>query len=85
MFYYVYVLQSEKDKRFYVGYTSNLKERINQHNSGSVKSTKDRRPLKLIYYEACINQTDALNKEKYLPCEIKKLIIKTLSKINNRL
>jgi putative endonuclease len=64
--YYVYVLQSEKDKKFYIGYTKDLPKRLNQHNSGKVKSTKDRKPLNLVYYEACINKQDALNREKYL-------------------
>ena len=65
--YYVYVLQSEKDGKFYVGfYTKDLKLRVEQHNSGKVKSTKDRRPLVLIYYEACLKQEDAIKREKYL-------------------
>jgi len=65
-FYYVYVLLSEKDGNFYTGYTDNLKNRIKKHNNGEVQSTKHRRPLKLIYYEACLNQQDALKREKYL-------------------
>lgn len=51
---------------FYTGYAGNLKQRIEQHNKGHVKSTQDRRPLKMIYYEACLNQKDALHREKYL-------------------
>ncbi|MFA5805656.1 MAG: GIY-YIG nuclease family protein [Melioribacteraceae bacterium] len=47
MFYYVYVLQSAKDKNFYVGYTNNIKRRIEEHNSGHVESTKNRIPFKL--------------------------------------
>jgi len=64
--YYVYVLQSEKDKRFYVGYTNDLRKRLRQHNEGKVNSTKDRTPLRLVYYEACLNQQDATHREKYL-------------------
>jgi len=64
--YYVYVLQSLKDKQFYVGYTDDLKNRFEEHNSGRVVSTKNRRPLKLVYYEACLNQQDATKREKYL-------------------
>ncbi|MEK7146753.1 MAG: GIY-YIG nuclease family protein [Patescibacteria group bacterium] len=48
MFYYTYILKSEKDKKFYTGYTKNLKLRFEQHFKGLVESTKDRRPLKLI-------------------------------------
>jgi putative endonuclease len=64
--YYVYVLHSNRDKKKYTGYTKNLKLRFEQHNKGLVNSTKDRRPLKLIYYEACLNQQDATKREKYL-------------------
>lgn len=66
MFYYVYILFSDKDKKFYTGYTNNLKLRFDQHQKGKVESTKNRRSLKLIYYEACLNQQDATHREKYL-------------------
>ena len=65
-FYYVYILQSELDSKFYTGYTKNIELRFEQHNKGQVESTKDRRPLKLIYFEACLNQQDATHREKYL-------------------
>jgi putative endonuclease len=48
--FYTYVLLSEKDEKYYVGFSQDLKERINKHQSGKVKSTVNRRPLKLIYY-----------------------------------
>ena len=62
---YTYVLQSEKDGDFYIGFTKNLKQRFEQHQKGFVESTKDRIPLKLIYYEACLDQMDASRREKY--------------------
>jgi len=65
-FYYVYVLLSEKDGNLYVGYTDDLKKRMNDHNKGRVPSTKNRTPLKLVYYEACLNQRDATKRENYL-------------------
>ncbi|MFZ2303935.1 MAG: GIY-YIG nuclease family protein [Minisyncoccia bacterium] len=65
-FYYVYVLRSDKDKNFYVGYTENLKSRFEQHQKGQVESTKDRRPLEIIYSEACLDKHDAMHREKYL-------------------
>jgi len=74
--YYTYVLLSEKDNQFYSGYTQNLKLRFEQHCNGSVESTKDRRPLKLIYYEACINQQDALKREKYFKTHYGKMFLK---------
>lgn len=67
MSYYVYILQSEKDGLHYIGFTNNLKNRLNQHNNGEVESTKNRRPLKLIYYEYCVNKKDAIHREKYSP------------------
>ena len=66
MKYYVYVLQSKKDGNFYTGFTSNLLNRIQLHNSGKVSSTKKRFPLELIYWEGCLNKKDALQREKYL-------------------
>ncbi|MCF8084752.1 MAG: GIY-YIG nuclease family protein [Deltaproteobacteria bacterium] len=64
--FYTYVLRSDKDGNFYVGFTKDLKLRFEQHEKGLVESTKDRRPLKLIYYEACLSQEDALKRERYL-------------------
>jgi putative endonuclease len=64
--FYTYVLQSELDGDFYVGFTKDLKLRFEQHEKGRVDSTKRRRPLKLIYYEACASQEDALRRERYL-------------------
>ena len=64
--YYTYVLLSEKDHKRYIGYTSDLKRRIKEHNKGLVPSTKYRRPLKLIYYEACLNEEDARRRERYI-------------------
>jgi putative endonuclease len=66
MEYFVCILLSKKDKKFYTGFTTNLTERINKHNSGKVVSTLHRIPLELIYYEVCYNQEDALHRERYL-------------------
>jgi putative endonuclease len=63
--YYTYVLYSDKDKKLYYGYTTDLAQRFEQHRQGGVESTKDRRPLKLIYYESCLHKEDALQREKY--------------------
>ena len=63
--YYTYVLKSEVDGQFYTGYSNNLKLRFDQHQKGNVESTKRRLPLKLIYYEACLNQKDAQKRESY--------------------
>jgi putative endonuclease len=77
MYYFTYILQSEKDNFFYVGYTSDLEKRLILHNEGKVLSTRNRIPLKLVYYEACINQQDAIHREKYLKTSWGKRYIKT--------
>ncbi len=64
--YYVYTLLSQKDKKFYTGFTANLKQRLQQHARGEVRSTKDRRPLKLIHYEYFTNEDDARAREVFL-------------------
>lgn len=64
--HYVYVLLSQKDNRFYTGYTEDLKQRLEEHRLGKVASTRNRKPLELVYYEACLGQADALHRERYL-------------------
>ncbi|TMP90025.1 MAG: GIY-YIG nuclease family protein [Verrucomicrobia bacterium] len=64
--FYVYVLRSESDSGLYIGYSSNLRRRLTSHQSGEAASTAHRRPCRLIYYEAYLNQADALGRERYL-------------------
>lgn len=64
--YYVYVLLSLKDKKFYIGFTTNLKQRLQQHARGEVKSTANRRFLKLVHYEYFLNEGDAKAREVFL-------------------
>lgn len=61
--WYFYILQSEKDDKRYFGSTKDLRNRINLHNNGFVTSTKNRRPLKLIYYEAYLEESTARKRE----------------------
>jgi len=63
--YYTYVLESTKDQKLYIGWTNDLKKRLEKHNSGKVPSTELRKPLKLIYYEACLSKEAAIKREKY--------------------
>ena len=74
--HYTYVLQSEKDGNFYVGFTNDLKQRFDLHNKGMVDSTKERRPLKLIYYEACTEREDSTKREKYLKTHYGRMYLK---------
>ncbi|RPI80928.1 MAG: GIY-YIG nuclease family protein [Nitrosopumilales archaeon] len=64
--FYVYVLISLKDQKFYVGFTEDLKRRMEEHTLGKVISTKNRRPLELIHYEMYITKEDALAREIFL-------------------
>ena len=76
-FQYVYILRSLADGNFYVGFTSDLKNRIAEHQSGRVHSTKGRLPVELVYYEACRNRADATRREKYLKTAWGKRYIKS--------
>ena len=87
MTYFVYVLFSLKDKKLYTGFSTNLERRIFYHNHGLNQSTKNRRPLILIFHEDYINKNDALRREKYLKTSSGKRCIKiilqdTLANIN---
>ncbi len=64
--FYVYILFSEKDSGLYIGITKDLKQRFAQHRSGQATSTRNRRPLKLIYYEAFLLKEDAVAREEFL-------------------
>jgi len=77
MIHYVHVLSSIKDVRFYIGYTTNLKSRLTDHNAGMVFSTKHRSPFELIYHEGCRHQEDALRRERYLKSTYGKRYIKS--------
>ena len=66
MMFYTYVLESEKDHDLYIGWTDDLVHRIKYHNAGHVPSTKDRIPLRLVYYEACLSKKKAIEREKQL-------------------
>ena len=74
--YYVYVLQSLKDGKFYKGITFDLKRRLKEHNAGKNFSTAPRRPFKLIYYEAYLLKQDAEARERYLKTSMGKRVLK---------
>ncbi len=64
--FYTYVLRSKKDNELYIGFSSNLKKRFEEHNKGLVEITKPRRPFELVYYEACCDKKKAVAREKAL-------------------
>jgi len=61
--YYVYLIQSKKDKSFYIGLCNNVEERIKIHNQGKTKSIKSKIPYQLVYYEAYRDKSDARKRE----------------------
>jgi len=79
-FYYVYILRSLKDGLFYVGYSEDLRQRLTEHNSGKNYSTKNRRPLELIFYEAFLHKSDALRREGYLKSTKGKVTLRLMLK-----
>ncbi len=68
--FYTYVLLCKDSKRnrneFYIGYTEDLPERFKQHQAGEVKTTKSFDKIILVYYEACLNKSDAIKRELQL-------------------
>ena len=64
--FYVYILKSRQNDKLYTGYTSDLKQRLKEHNQGLNLSTKSGIPWKIVYYEACIEKSDAKRREIYL-------------------
>ena len=64
--FYVYVLRSESDSGFYIGFSTDLKRRLAEHTRGAASATKSRGPWKLIYYEAYTEREDAEGREKFL-------------------
>ena len=74
---YVYVLVSEADGMMYTGCTGDLRKRLALHQAGRVDSTARRLPLKLIYYEACLDERDAFRRERYLKTTYGKRYIRT--------
>ena len=66
MFYYVYILKSNNDGKHYIGSTINVEKRLLYHNSGKQRSTKNRIPFELVYYEKYNNKKRALQREKQI-------------------
>ena len=64
--FYVYLLESITSKKWYTGYSEDLRKRLSAHNSGRSEFTKDKGPFKIIYYEASLNKGDAKAREIYL-------------------
>ena len=66
MEHFVYILKSQKVKRFYIGCTTNLKVRLKEHNAGITKSTKPFRPWEIVYFEMFMDKNEAFRREWHL-------------------
>jgi len=78
--FFVYIIKSRRDKTLYTGYTSDLRKRFKEHNSGLAKSTKFKKPWRIVYYEAYASRQDAKKREENL-----KLRAKALRQLLNRI
>lgn len=79
-FFYVYILVSIKDGKFYIGFSENLKQRLAEHTAGKNISTKNRRPLELIFYEAFRTKFDAMRRERYFKSTKGKAVLRLMLK-----
>ena len=64
--FYVYVLHSDADCGLYIGFSTDLRRRLKEHQAGEAFATSYRGPWRLIYYEAYLEEQDALGREQYL-------------------
>ena len=64
--YFVYILKSLRDNKYYIGHTANLDARIKRHNNGLIQSTKNRTPFILIKKEEFATRGEARKREIYL-------------------
>jgi len=78
--YFVYVLKSQKDGLFYIGFTDDIEARVLRHQAGEVPATKFRRPVELIFFEAYLIKSDALRREDYFKTTKGKAALKVMLK-----
>jgi putative endonuclease len=78
--YYAHVLLSKKDNNFYIGFTENVEQRLDEHNAGKNTSTRSRRPFKLMYCEGHTSKSDAMRREKYFKTTKGKTTLKQILK-----
>ncbi|OFZ54531.1 MAG: endonuclease [Bacteroidetes bacterium RIFCSPHIGHO2_02_FULL_44_7] len=62
--YFVYILQSSKDSSYYIGHAQDLNIRLKRHNDGRVRSTKRKRPWKIIYTQSFHTKQEAYRQER---------------------
>jgi putative endonuclease len=78
--FYTYILQSEKSGRYYIGHTENIEARLQRHNTGKVKATKNKGPWVLISYETFETKAEANSRELYIKSMKSRVFIEKLIK-----
>ena len=81
-FFYVYILHNPDKNFIYIGYSEDLKKRIESHNKGENRSTKPYIPFQLIHYEAYFNKSDAKRREMYLKTNRGRTTLMTMLKVH---
>ena len=76
--YYVYILKSDLDGSYYIGYTSDLERRLQFHNSGRGRYTRKKMPWKRVYYESFADKSEAIKRERYLKSMKSRVFIEEL-------
>lgn len=76
--YSVYILQSEKNGSYYVGYSHDVFSRLAMHNAGKVSATRYKRPYRIVYTEQYENETDARKREYSIKAKKSRVFIEKL-------
>ncbi|RIJ46625.1 GIY-YIG nuclease family protein [Maribellus luteus] len=82
MTYFVYILQSDQDGSYYIGFTSNLEIRLEYHSSGKSRYTSRKMPWKLVYSESYASKSEAMKREKFLKQQRNRTFYEGLIKSN---
>jgi len=76
--FFVYILESELDGSFYIGQTSNLENRLKRHNDGRNRSTKTKRPWKIVYFEKVNSRSEAIKLEQKIKSQKKRELVRKI-------
>jgi len=79
--FFVYVLKSNRNGKYYIGSTHHLENRLKEHNSGKMRSTKGLIPLEIVYIESYSTNTEARKRESYIKRRKSRRYIESLTKI----
>ncbi|MFZ6035543.1 MAG: GIY-YIG nuclease family protein [Patescibacteria group bacterium] len=80
MVYYVYILHSNLDGTYYTGSCKNIQARLQMHNAGNVRSTRNRRPWQIVHQETYNSHSEAVRRERQVKSWKKRAAIERLFK-----